>query len=98
MKKLIITIQSNFEIAENILKYFQIDRDNSYTYSFKYDNDDEEEVEAAKEFEDEIGYLLAQNHINFQITNIIHDICTFEVKDSKSNNLGEIKIVRSKLC
>lgn len=69
MKKLIITLgQKNFEIAENILKDFELDKDNSHTYSFEYDNDDEEEVEAAKEFEDEIGYLLAQNNVPFQIT------------------------------
>lgn len=69
MKKFIITIGSNnSSVAENLLKNFDLEKENSHTYSFEYDNDDEDEVEAADEFEEEIGTLLAQNKIEFQIT------------------------------
>lgn len=68
MKKLVIELgQVNFDIAENILKNFFLNRENSHRYSFEYDNEDEEEVEAANEFENEISALFVQNNISFKI-------------------------------
>lgn len=68
MKKLVIELgQVNFDIAENILKNFSLNRENSHRYSFKYDNEDEEEVEASNEFEYEINTLFVQNNVSFKI-------------------------------
>lgn len=68
MKKLVIELgQVNFDIAENILKNFSLNKENSHRYSFEYDNEDEEEVEASNEFENEISILLVQNNISFKI-------------------------------
>ena len=63
MKKLVIELgQVNFDIAENILKSFSLDKENSHKYSFEYDNEDE-----ANEFENEISALFVQNNISFKI-------------------------------
>lgn len=68
MKKLVIELgQINFDVAENILKDFSLNKENSHKYSFEYNNEDEEEVEAANEFEKEISILLVQNNISFKI-------------------------------
>ena len=68
MKKLVIELgQVNFDIAENILKNFSLNRENSHRYSFEYDNEDEEEVEASNEFEYEINTLFVQNNVSFKI-------------------------------
>lgn len=93
MKKLVIELgQVNFDIAENILKNFFLNRENSHRYSFEYDNEDEEEVEAANEFENEISALFVQNNISFKIKrefvtknayNIIAEIIEKKVISSK---------------